>query len=209
MIKIDFGVNDMHKKRTNVKKMVLAAVFAAIIIVMTFVPYTGYIQYLPGGVAITTLHIPVMIAAVFLGGKYGGVIGGIWGCTCLLLAFLNPDPGNVPFQNPVISVLPRVIVGMVTAWVFAAVKGKKQSRGRGLLAVISATLAGTLTNTVLVLSLLHFVGSVGTTNIAELFNSIIMTVVGINGAIELAAALIIVPAVWSALEKTYRERFER
>ncbi len=199
----------MQKKRTNVKKMVLTAVFAAIIIVMTFVPYTGYIQYLPGGIAITTLHIPVMIAAVFLGWKYGGVIGGIWGCTCLVLAFLNPGPGNVPFQNPIISVLPRIIVGIVTALVFSAVAGEKRSGRRGFLAVILATLAGTLTNTVLVLSLLHFTGSTGDTSIAELFDSIIMTIVGINGVIELAAALIIVPAVWSALGKSYHERFER
>ncbi len=198
----------MRRKKTNVKKMVLAAVFAAIIIVMTFVPYTGYIQYLPGGIAITTLHIPVMIAAVFLGWKYGGLIGGIWGCTCVVLAFLNPAPGNVPFQNPIISVLPRIVVGIVTALVFSLVSGKHGGRGRRFLGVVLATLAGTLTNTVLVLTLLHFVGSTGNTDISALFDSIIYTIVGINGVIELAAAVVIVPAVWVALERTYRERFD-
>ena len=65
----------MRKKNTNVKKLVLAALFIAIIIVMTAVPYTGYIEYVPGGINMTTLHIPVIIGAVFLGWKYGALLG--------------------------------------------------------------------------------------------------------------------------------------
>lgn len=202
-------------KRMNVKKLVLAAVFIAIIIVMTAVPYTGYITYLPGGIAITTLHIPVIIGAVFLGWKYGALLGGVWGITCVVKAFLNPEAGNIPFQNPLVSVLPRIIVGMVAGLVFSLVarntySGKEtlMKYKRGVLAAVFAALAGTVTNTVLVLLMLHFFGALGTTDIAGVFSTIIKTLVGINGAIELVAALIIVPALWAALGRTYHERFE-
>lgn len=212
-----------RSKKMNVKKLVLAAVFIAIIIVMTAVPYTGYITYLPGGIAITTLHIPVIIGAVFLGWKYGALLGGVWGLTCVVKAYLNPEAGNIPFQNPLVSVLPRIIVGIVAGLVFALVAGRysKKSpeeqaarrrrmaqRDREILAAGIAALAGTLTNTVLVLTMLHFFGALGTTDIAQVFSTVVKTIVGINGAIELCAALIIVPALWGALGRTYRERFE-
>ena len=212
----------MKCEKMNVKKLVLAAVFIAIIIVMTAVPYTGYITYLPGGIAITTLHIPVIIGAVFLGWKYGALLGGVWGITCVVKAYLNPEAGNIPFQNPLVSVLPRIIVGIVAGLVFALAAGRysKKSleeqaarrrmaqRDREILAAGAAALAGTLTNTVLVLTMLHFFGALGTTDIAQVFSTVVKTIVGINGAIELCAALIIVPALWGALGRTYRERFE-
>lgn len=81
-------------------------------------------------------------------------------------------------------------------------------RDREILAAGVAALAGTLTNTVLVLTMLHFFGALGTTDIAQVFSTVVKTIVGINGAIELCAALIIVPALWGALGRTYRERFE-
>lgn len=211
-----------RSKKMNVKKLVLAAVFIAIIIVMTAVPYTGYITYLPGGIAITTLHIPVIIGAVFLGWKYGAMLGGVWGITCVVKAYLNPEAGNIPFQNPLVSVLPRIIVGIVAGLVFALAAGRysKKSleeqaarrrmaqRDREILAAGVAALAGTLTNTVLVLTMLHFFGALGTTDIAQVFSTVVKTIVGVNGVIELCAALIIVPALWGALGRTYRERFE-
>ena len=173
-----------RSKKMNVKKLVLAAVFIAIIIVMTAVPYTGYITYLPGGIAITTLHIPVIIGAVFLGWKYGALLGGVWGLTCVVKAYLNPEAGNIPFQNPLVSVLPRIIVGIVAGLVFALVAGRYSNkspeeqaarrrmaqRDREILAAGAAALAGTLTNTVLVLTMLHFFGALGTTDIAQVFS---------------------------------------
>ena len=159
----------MRKKNTNVKKLVLAALFIAIIIVMTAVPYTGYIEYVPGGINMTTLHIPVIIGAVFLGWKYGALLGCVWGVTCVVKAFLTPGPGNVPFQNPMISVLPRIIVGIVAGLVFALVSGRfgkkpvvagtHPKRSREIVAAAVAAAAGTLTNTVLVLTMLHFYGA--------------------------------------------------
>ncbi len=51
-------------KKVDTKKLVTAGILSALIIVMTVVPYTGYINY--GLVEITTLHIVVAIGAVML-----------------------------------------------------------------------------------------------------------------------------------------------
>ena len=61
------------KRKTDTKNLVRAGILSALIIVMTVVPYTGYINY--GLVEITTLHIVVAVGAVMLGWQYGAVLG--------------------------------------------------------------------------------------------------------------------------------------
>ena len=52
--------------RRSTRDFIAAAVLSALIIVMTVVPYTGYIYY--GLIEITTLHIVVAIGAVAIVG---------------------------------------------------------------------------------------------------------------------------------------------
>jgi hypothetical protein len=55
----------MSKLFQNARYLTLMAIFITIIIVMAFIPYTGYISY--GVLSITTLNIPVIIAIIMLG----------------------------------------------------------------------------------------------------------------------------------------------
>lgn len=216
----------MKKRESNtIKKNVLCAMFVAIILVMTFIPFLGYIEYVPGGIAITTIHIPVIIGALFLGWKYGTFLGGVWGVSCLIKAFIEPIPGNIPFQNPLVSVVPRIIVGFVAAAVFSLCasktvvdnnggdgSNKKINKKRGVphpIAAGIAALAATLTNAVLVVSMLGAFGALGNTDIATVFGTVIMTLAGINGIIETAVAVVLAAAIYSPLEKTYKEHFEK
>lgn len=189
-----------YSERT--RRLVLGGLFCAIVIVMTVVPYTGYISYSPLNIEITTLHIPVILGAVFLGWKYGLLLGSVWGITCWVRAFLIPTPANIPFQNPVITVLPRILVGLVAAAVFALflklLKNMKKRPADAVSALI-AGIAGTLTNTVLVLSLYAAFGNLGNAAFADVVKFIIGIIVGVNGLIELALALIIVPLLYTVL----------
>lgn len=194
----------MKRKSEELRSMVLCAMFAAIVIVMTVVPYTGYISITPAGISITTLHIPVILCAIVLGWKYGAIIGGVWGIACLVKAFVEPIPGNIPFQNPVISVIPRIIVGLAAAAVFALLI-KKTNIEKHISAGIAAA-AGTLTNTVLVLSALAAFGALGETTVADTVKLIIETLVAVNGIIELAAAIIIVPLLYSAVSHFFTKK---
>lgn len=178
-------------KKTNIHKLATAGVLAALIVVMTVVPYTGYIYY--GLIEITTLHIVVAIGAVLLGWQYGAVLGLVWGVTCVLRALTNPL--WLPFVNPLVSVLPRILVGIAAG--LTADGLRKLGCKQYVVASLSAG-AGTVVNTLLVLSALKlfsadFMGM-------PLLDTIYSALIGVNGIIELVAALVIVPSVIAAIQ---------
>ena len=73
---------------SKVLKLTQLAILSAIIILMTVVPYLGYISY--GWLSITIIHIPVIIGAVVMGPGAGSALGAVWGITCTLKALLAP-----------------------------------------------------------------------------------------------------------------------
>ena len=177
-------------RKTNTRDLTRAGILSALIIVMTVVPYTGYINY--GLVEITTLHIVVAVGAVMLGWQYGAVLGFVWGVTCMLRALTNPL--WAPFVNPLISLVPRVLVGIVGG---LTAQGLRKFRLRsGVVAALSAA-AATLTNTVLVLSALKLFSAVLTG--LPLLGTIYATLIGVNGSIELVTAILLVPVIVAAI----------
>ena len=75
------------KQKKKLTRLVMCALFSALIVVMTFTPYLGYITV--GVIEITTLHAVVIFGAAVLGPAMGAVLGGVWGLTCIHL--LNND----------------------------------------------------------------------------------------------------------------------
>ena len=190
--------NEIKSERTY--KLALTGILSALIIVMTFVPYTGYINY-TGVFEITTLHIIAILGGVCLSWSYGAVLGGVWGITCMLRAFTNPL--WAPFTNPLVSVVPRIIVGLVAVLVFA---GLKKTKLNVYISAAIAAAAATLTNTLLVLfAYFSFEGPIkGFEDFINTFKTVILTIISINGVIELALAVLLVPILYSAIKKTRR-----
>ena len=189
-----------QNSQQKLRSLVLCSIFAALIIVMTAVPYLGYISY--GVIEITTLHIVTAIGAVCLGWKYGAVIGGVWGITCLVRAYVAfPVYLNFGFGNFFVAVLPRIIVGLVAGAAFAGLRRLKLND------IISAGIAAavsTVTNTVLVLSTMNLwlkFNDKEYSSFFEVFQSIFKTLIAINGIIEIAAAIIIVPIIYKAISR--------
>lgn len=181
--------NTLQKSKT--KKLVTASILAALIVVMTVVPYTGYIYY--GLIEITTLHIVVAVGAVMLGWQYGGVLGLVWGVTCVIRALTNPL--WLPFVNPLVSVLPRILVGIVAGLTAEALR-RKNCRQYVVGAVSAA--AATVTNTLLVLSALKLFDA--SFSGMPLLNTIYSSLIGVNGVIELVAAVLLTPTILAALQ---------
>ena len=103
-------------KDYNVKDLTLASVFAAIILVMTFVPQIGYITV--GTVALTLIHIPVLIGAFLLPKKYALVLGLFFGLGSLIRAATTPTgPFDPAFVNPLVSVLPRLFFVLAAVYI--------------------------------------------------------------------------------------------
>ena len=134
--------------RNKTFRLVLRAILLAIIIVQAMVPWLGFIPL--GFISLTIIHITVIIAAVVLGPKDGMVIGLFWGIATIVRAYAMPTTpfDTLVFTNPIISVVPRVLVGLVAGLVFHWIYQKNKS------ITISSAFAGvlgSLVNTVLVL----------------------------------------------------------
>ncbi len=137
---------------TPARKIVIAGVMGALAVFLGWT-HLGFIPWVAGA-ALTIMHVPVIIGAVLEGPVVGTAIGLIFGLFSLLQAILAPTgPVDVWFQNPVISVLPRLFIGVV-AWLgYKALKNVNEP-----LALAVAGILGTLTNTVLVLSAIGLFG---------------------------------------------------
>lgn len=97
---------------------------------------------LPSGLDATVLSIPAALAAVLAGPTAGALVGGVFGLTSFVLA-------TTPlFQNPVIAIVPRVLIGLIAAFVYRGVRPLNET-----LALALAGAAGATANTALVLGL--------------------------------------------------------
>lgn len=197
----------MTTKKLSVRDIALIGLFTAIIIIQTYTPL-GYISVL--AVSITLIHITVILAACLLGARLGALVGGIWGVTSMIYAFQSAGVLNPIFYNPLVSVLPRILVGFIAGLLFRSLFKRTNTATAGSIAAF----AGTLTNTVLVLSGMYFFGrdiiaaafNMTTSQAGDPVLTFIFSLVGLNTLLELAAAVIIVPALLVPLKKLTKSR---
>ncbi len=128
LVLITYFLSKVNAKRSenSAKKSIIAqltkdALFLAIILIMGFVPNMGYITVAPG-VSLTLMHIPVLIGCACFGWKRGWLYGLFFGATSCIQALQNPVGFNAFFVYPWISILPRVIFGLVAGLVFDLLK---------------------------------------------------------------------------------------
>jgi uncharacterized membrane protein len=174
------------------RKIVAAGVLSAISVLLG-ATHWGFIPWLAGA-ALTIMHVPVIIGAVLEGPIVGLVIGFIFGLFSLLQGAIAPTgPTDVWFTNPLLSVLPRLFIGPLAWLVYRALKSVNEP-----LSVVVAGIAGSLTNTVLVLGVIGLLGYVAW--------PLIGTIAVTNGLPEAALAAIITLAVVAAWTGIGRRR---
>lgn len=190
--------NVYTKKRVDVRRLVIIGVLSGISMMLSMTPL-GFIPI--GPVNATIMHIPVIIGAVLEGPFVGFAIGLIFGLTSLIRAFTMPTVTSFLMMNPIVSILPRVIMGFASFYIFASiykVTGKKK------LSAMVTGFAGSLINTVGVLGsiyllygerYLHAIGKIGSP--AKIIGAIAFT----NGLPEALLAGIIVSSVVMVLKR--------
>lgn len=190
-------------KKMSTKEMVTTAVLSAIIVILGYTPL-GLIP-LPTMTA-TILHIPVAIGAVLYGPQIGLTLGTVMGLTTLSKAILAPvSPLDPLFINPLVSVIPRALMGIITAYAFIVLsKGiKKTAVSVGITAAIAS-----ITNTVLTLGALVIVYSKQLGQILEQNQvpgtaiAFVLGIAGTSGIAEAIITVIIVVPIIIALRKT-------
>lgn len=196
-------MNNLRNGKTF--RLALLGVLTAIIFLQSFVPFLGFIPIQPFNP--TIIHITVIIGAVILGPVFGGVLGLIWGLLVLFRAFALPtspiDP--IVFTNPIVSVLPRVLLGVFSGYTFLFFKKIEKT---GIVAASIAGIVGSVTNTVLVLGFIYLLYREPYANFYQMDVTALLpaliTIALTNGIVEGIVALIITPAVVKPLLILYK-----
>ncbi|MCH4124022.1 MAG: ECF transporter S component [Levilactobacillus sp.] len=134
-------------------RLVVDALLMAIILLQNIIPFLGYIPL--GPFSMTLIGLTVIVAGTALGPKDGMVIGGFWGLITFVRAFTWPSSPVAPliFTNPLISILPRLLMGLVAGGLYTWGRHRQWSQRRAM--QVAAGCAA-LVNTLLVLGLVFF-----------------------------------------------------
>lgn len=205
----------MKEKTAKTKELVLMAMFTAIIIAMAFVPYFGYIPL--GFMNATIIHIPVIIGAIVMGPKKGAFLGGVFGLTSMINNTFNPNltsfvfspfysVGDVHgnFASIIVCMVPRILIGVVAYYVYKGMlKLFSKFKAKSIAALAVAGVAGSLTNTLLVMNGIYFLfGSsyAAAKGIAfEALYGVILGIIGTQGVPEAIVAAVLVMGIGKAL----------
>jgi uncharacterized membrane protein len=177
--------------KLSVRQIVTSGLLGAIAILLG-VTRLGFIGPFPPLIMVsaTIMHIPVIIGGVLEGPVVGLITGLIFGLFSWLQAPTEQPPVNVWFSNPLVAVLPRLFIGVTSAYVYLALRKANET-----LALAVAGLVGTLTNTVLVVGMIVVLGY------APL--AVLAPAVVPNATAEIIIAMIVVVAVvaaWKGIE---------
>jgi uncharacterized membrane protein len=136
------------------------------------------------------MHVPAIIGGILYGPVVGAIVGGAFGVFSLFLAAQQPaGSANAMFVDPLVSVLPRLFIGPVAWLVYRGLKGVAEQ-----LRLVAAAIAGTLTNTILVIGALSW-----RFNLPFLPT---LATVTVNMILEVIVAAVIVVAVVNAIRGT-------
>lgn len=206
--------------KSKTLNMTMTALFMAIIIVMTLVPNLGYINLVV--IKATLLHVPVIVGSIVLGPKSGAILGATFGITSLINNTINPSLLSFafsPFYNigeiggnawsVVISLVPRILVGIIPYFVFKLIMKLLASfKAKGLTVTLATGLAGvcgSLVNTILVMHLIFFCfreefAAAKEIAVAKVYDTILAIIIA-NGVPEAIVACIFSIAIGGALLK--------
>ncbi len=206
----------MKTKKHDTRWMVSVALMAAIVIVLANTPL-GMIQ-LPV-IKATTVHIPVILGAILLGPSAGAILGGVFGICSLVSNTMAPTLLSFafsPFMSTTgipgalkaiwISVGCRVLIGLVSGWLWKLLERMKVNQNISLLLT---GFVGSMVNTVTVMGSIYFLFAqqyaqareVGVTAVWGL----IMGTVTAAGIPEAIAAAVLVIALGKVLIRVFRK----
>ena len=195
----DLKVKAIPRKKTDVRKMAIIGVLAAIYIMLSMTPL-GFIPIGPTNA--TIMHIPVIIGAVLEGPLVGITVGAIFGATSLLRALTMPTITSFTLINPLVSILPRLLIGLVAYYIYKlTVKFTKNVFVSGWITGV----IGSLVNTVGVLGMIYilygarYAEALGES--ASAAKTLILTLIATNGIPEAIVGGFVVSAVCIVFNK--------
>ncbi|MBO0458571.1 ECF transporter S component [Enterococcus hulanensis] len=189
-------------KEKNVRNFTLTAMFLAIMIILAVTPL-GFIPI--GPINATTMHIPVIIASIVLGPRIGAGLGAVFGVISLARATVIITPMSFVFSpfiaNPltnqgdwravIVAIIPRILIGVVPYFVYKGLHRLMKEKVRPV-SLFIAGVAGSLTNTILVMNLIFFFFKDSYANVlqvtADVVYGVILGIIFGSGLVEAIVA---------------------
>lgn len=194
-------INQVHETKLN--KEIKNIVFAGILIALMFAFAWTILGFIPLGIiSPTTVFLPVAVGICCIEKKgYGIALGIAFGVCSWLRSFAPASVLDPYFQNPLVSVLPRALMGVVVTVLYAIIKKfVKNSIARG--AIVGALVP--LFNTIFTMTLLlifHYSDITalleGTSVAKWLFGSVVL----LNMLPEVVLGCIVTSIVSKTIEK--------
>lgn len=189
----------MEKTRNKTRMLVLTALFAAIIVVLQFLPVPAI-----GPVAMNLSLVPLVLGAVLYGPVQGGILGAIMGVAIIFQIILRPDlAGGLatgmftmnPFVTGLLCVVKTsvagVVAGLVAKWLTKV--------NRTLAVVLAAAVCPIVNTSIFLFGLCVIFNSVLTEVSASLSYSpvmfVLMLIVLMNFVPELVINIVVSPII--------------
>jgi uncharacterized membrane protein len=183
----------------DVRQIVIAGILGGIAI---FLGYTrlGFIPVPNLAGSATIMHVPAILGGALEGPVVGTIVGGIFG----IFSFIQAE---VPFfRDPLVSILPRLFIGIVAWVVFVGLRSRSVD-----VAAAAAGVIGSLANTVGVLGMAVLLGylplaaivPIVPQAIAEAILAAVVTVVVVRGVMLYRSGRTTAPEVSSDEERRY------
>ncbi|HYE83628.1 MAG TPA: ECF transporter S component [Clostridia bacterium] len=195
---MELGKKPAFSYHLNVRQIAVIGMLSSISIVLGL---TGY-GFIPLPIAkATIMHIPVIIGAILEGPVVGMSIGLIFGLFSIFQSLSSPTLLSFAFINPLVSVLPRVLIGLTSYYCYKLAANRMKTVGIGLGAAV-----GSLTNTFGVLGMIYLlyaarfaeVNGISAATSAKVIFGIALT----NGLPEAVVAVIItVPVILAVMKR--------
>lgn len=192
------AIGGVGVKKIDTRRIAITGILAAISIMLSITPL-GYIPI--GPLNMTVMHLPVIIAAIVEGPIVGATVGLIFGLTSLSRALVAPTIVSFLFINPLVSVLPRVLMGVFSYYIYVFVK--KIIKKEKLAAIITGA-AGSMLNTAGVLGMIYVLYAERYMEVLNLPGSAGKYLLGIvvsNGIPEAVLAAVVVSAAVVVINK--------
>ncbi|MDR3263272.1 MAG: ECF transporter S component [Clostridiales bacterium] len=196
-------------KLTN-RQIAMLAIFLGLMILFTFaIPALAFPPIIPGVLSAAFVFLLIVGVAALSEGLFTGVaVSTMFGITSLVSSFVFPVALSVCFHNPLISVLPRIFMGVVVFYTYKGlnklIKNPAQNKWLGWLKIGIAAAAGALYNTVSVMGMIAiFYGGRDIAGTVISLNFILL-VVATAGVAEFLVCLLLAPPIVSAINRFKR-----
>ncbi|WP_238899306.1 MULTISPECIES: ECF transporter S component [unclassified Clostridium] len=140
---------DYTKSKFSVRQIAMIGMLSAISIFLGLTGL-GFIPIPP--VKATIMHIPVIIGAIVEGPIVGSLVGLVFGLFSMYQNFTAPGPTSFIFWNPIIALVPRVLIGIVAYYVYILLRKRFKNQS---ISIAIASICATLINTIGVLGLTY------------------------------------------------------